>query len=200
MTSRLILLAAMSIPALVGAQTVDPDKVPEGTKITWCDNQMSSCPILCSQTSSEPVEPPQLNNCSPDTLIYQCVCADGTTPNATEYSETIPYYLCTEANTQCVERCQGSAACQSACREDHPCGAKNPTRVNTSTVSTMSATATATTSSAAGDVIYTGFAGSTPTTVSGAGTSAARVAVELGRGYGLAVVAAGVFAGFAVLL
>jgi hypothetical protein len=142
------------------------------------------------------------------TFSYRCVCQSGLSPNASEYSETIPYYLCTEANTQCVNRCGGNSACQSACRERNPCGAQQPTRVNTSTISSsMSETATGASGSATlsgsatSGALYTGFGGSPTASATGRPNGAAgSVALELGKSYGLGLVAAGIFAGFALVL
>ncbi|KAL8804615.1 MAG: hypothetical protein Q9223_005634 [Gallowayella weberi] len=142
------------------------------------------------------------------TLAYSCVCDNGLTPNASEYSQTVPYYECTEAATQCVNRCpKADSACQSQCRTAAPCGAQNPTRVNTSTISsTMSATSTgggasATDASATdASAVYTGF-GSSPTTGSGGSSSDAQaLALGFGRSWGLAVVFVGVSAGFTFML
>ena len=71
-----------------------------------------------------------MNDCDPETLTYGCVCGNGLQPNVSEYSLTIPYFTCTEWGNQCVERCEGDSACASSCRQDHPCGALNPTREN----------------------------------------------------------------------
>lgn len=120
----------------------------------------------------------------------------------------MPYYICTENNQLCVQNCgNGNNACASSCREDHPCGAQDPTRVNTSTISTMIATATDGSASATGsDVVYTGFGGSGAAETTAASSSstpesaAARLVLNAGEMYGLGVVAAGIFTGFAFFL
>lgn len=116
----------------------------------------------------------------------------------TEYTLTLPYYVCTAWGTQCVAACAGDNQCASSCREDHPCGAQSPKRVN----QTSSATAgpTATSSSAVADAAHTGFAGSEDgSDGSNKGHNAAG-ALRFGDSYGLAVVAGGLFAGVAMLL
>lgn len=150
------------------------------------------------------------NTCDPASLTYSCVCSSGLSPNATEYSQTIPYYICTQYNTNCQAACGSDNTCAAACVDDHPCGAQNPTRVNTSTISTMSATTTggAAASTASDGVIYTGFGtGSSASATTGSGSSgssessaAARLIVNFGQLYGLAVVAAGIFAAFTIVL
>lgn len=96
-------------------------------------------------------------------LSWSCVCSvNGLSPNVTEYSLTIPYFICTETNNQCKKNCgNGDGSCAHQCeyvplhgllsmpakanlryRVSNLCGARNPTRVNTSTISsTMSSTA-----------------------------------------------------------
>jgi hypothetical protein len=145
-------------------------------------------------------------------LTYTCVCDNGLSPNASEYSQTLPYYICTQNNELCVQNCGiGNNDCASACREDHPCGAQNPTRVNSSTISTMSATATDGSASSTGSdgAVYTGFgdgssesgsSSSTPSGSSGSDSAATRMVLNVGEMYGLAMIAAGVFTGFTFFL
>ncbi|KAL8714780.1 MAG: hypothetical protein Q9220_001293 [cf. Caloplaca sp. 1 TL-2023] len=130
---------------------------------------------------------------------------NGQQPNASEYSLTIPYYECTQSANLCVDNCpKGDSACQSTCRTAHPCGAQNPTRVNTSTISsTMAATATG--GSAATDgasTAYTGFGAASTTGSSSKGDSsdAGSFVVGFGRSYGLAAVFIGISAGFTFFL
>ena len=139
-------------------------------------------------------------NSGQKTLAFDCVCAvNGLSPNVSEYSQTIPYFICTKNNDNCVAACSGASGCQAACRENHPCGAQNPTRVNEST------TTTSATSTASDGAVYTGFGGSAATTTAASdngktGTNAAAVLLNIGRLYGLGAVAAGILAGFSILL
>ena len=76
--------------------------------------------------------------------------------------------------------------------------------MNTTTSSTMSATNTAatksgSTSTGAAGSVFTTFGGTLPTETASA-KSAGTVAVDLGRIYGLGVVAASMFIGFAWML
>jgi hypothetical protein len=91
-------------------------------------------------------------------------------------------------------------------RTDHPCGAQDPTRVNTSTISTSTSAGSSGTGSA-GSATSTGFGafggagGTTATSTSTtAAKSAAIAALNLGNTYGFAVVVSGMFAGFAMML
>ncbi|KAL9042510.1 MAG: hypothetical protein Q9214_003759, partial [Letrouitia sp. 1 TL-2023] len=182
---------ALVLPALVNivvSQSIDPSTVDNDTRDT-----------------------PMENRCDDATLSYSCVCSNGQQPNASEYSQTIPFYECTEAANQCVNRCpKTDSNCQSQCRTAHPCGAQNPTRVNTSTITTMSATgmATATGDSAEGagaSTVYTGFgAASTSGSADDSGSvhsiDARALALGFGRSYGLTAVFLGVSAGFVFML
>ena len=73
--------------------------------------------------------------------------------------------------------------------------------MNTSTVSTMSATATnnAASTTGAGGVVYTGFAGAAATTTAGS-KSDAHIATQLSETYGLALTLAGFFGGITFVL
>lgn len=144
---------------------------------------------------------------SQTTLDYSCVCANGLSPNASEFSLTIPYFECTEYGTQCVAKCNGDSTCQSACRTNNLCGAQSPKRVTLSTTSTTSASATGTQSGATkttGEApLNTGFGtAQTPTSSGGGGGSsgAEALAIDFGRTYGLALVLAAVCGGFMVML
>lgn len=196
------------------AQTIDPNSVPLATRDAWCTSQISACPLICTQETNGSAAT-YSNTCDATTLDYSCVCDNGLSPNISEYSQTIPYFTCTESNNQCRLNCGlGNNACAAACVDDHPCGAQNPTRVNTTaTVSgTSAATGAASSGSGSATSIYSGFgsaSSSTGSASSGNGnsnsgsthsSSAASVVVNFGQIYGLGVVAAGIITGFAVLL
>ncbi|CAD0085635.1 unnamed protein product [Aureobasidium mustum] len=190
------LLLLPVVAKLASAQTqynINVTAIPEATRDIWCTNQQNACPLICLQTpanSSDTIE----------TLDFSCICADNVAPNASEYSQTIPYYICTEQGTQCIAGCGGNTA-------QHPCGAQNPKRVNVTSTSS-SATASKTGSNqgeatnSAGQTIYSGLGGSggaAQTSTSSTKTGSA-AALQLGQAYGLFAVTAGIFGGFALLL
>ncbi|KAA6415292.1 MAG: hypothetical protein FRX48_00007 [Lasallia pustulata] len=186
------------------SQSIDPNSVPLSTRQQWCNDQMSSCPLICLQLPGTTASP-EANNCNATALTYSCVCSNGLQPNSSQYSQTLPYYLCTESNNQCVSNCTGDSACQSACRTSHPCGAQSPVRVTTtSTTDTMSATTTDGNAvfTTPGGVVYTGYVGSAATTTAASGQkrNANSLAIGLGQTYGVAVVFAGFLVGFACML
>lgn len=99
--------------------------------------------------------------------------------------------------------CNGVTACQSACRDDHPCGAQNPVRVNTTTTSSAAtSTLPAGASSGTAGVVYTGVGGAAQTSAPASSTkkNGSQMALDMGRAYGLAVVMGGIFAGFALIM
>ncbi|KIW56793.1 hypothetical protein PV05_05422 [Exophiala xenobiotica] len=187
-------------------QTIDPNSVPLSTRQVWCSSQIAQCPLICvDQTNSAAT---YANDCNAADLSYSCVCSNGLSPNTSEYSQTLPYYICTQYNTNCQASCGNDNTCAAACVQDHPCGATNPTRVNTSTISTMPATTTtagaAASTASDGSVVYTGFGGGAAATTTAAGSSgssaATRIIVNVGQLYGLGVLVAGIFAGFTLML
>ncbi|KAL5336742.1 hypothetical protein BJX70DRAFT_400371 [Aspergillus crustosus] len=193
------LLAIASVAGLVNGQSnstaapIQADSVDEATRDQWCVSQRAACPLLCLQYRGAS-ETPEINDCDPDTIVYECLCDNGVTPNASEYSQTIPYFLCTEQNNRCVDACAGSdSSCQTQCRTANPCGAQNPTRVNTTTsAGTATETAASTTSSLAP---FTGLPSDDDDD-----NAAARPLTDLTQVYGLFVVLGSFFAGFAILL
>ncbi|KAL1304011.1 hypothetical protein AAFC00_000452 [Neodothiora populina] len=187
-----------------GTYYISPDSVSSDTRDSWCSSQQAACPLICLQTAAASSDT-DANTCDPDTLTYSCVCSNGIAPNASEFSQTLPYFICTEWGNQCVTGCGSDSSCASDCRANHPCGAQNPTRVNTTTSSTMSKTATnapaGQTTNSAGQTIFTGLGGSAATsTAAGSSGQSGATALEIGQAYGLMVVAAGLFGGFALLL
>lgn len=193
--------------------------------MTWCQTQETQCPLICLQTSANSATT-KSNQCDWQSLTYSCVCANGLSPNVTEFSQTLPYYICQEWGTQCVSNCNGDASCQSACRQDHPCGAQDPTRQNSSTISTKSmhsttsgapttnnGAASATTDSL-GQTLYSGPLGAAPTGGSNDGdgaetgthrsagsTTVVRVwALSAGQTFGSLGLLGALFGGFALLL
>ncbi|MCJ1455939.1 hypothetical protein MMC28_006296 [Mycoblastus sanguinarius] len=185
--------AAVFVAGLVrfaASQSIDPNSVDTATKPLALFSAFKS-----RELAARPSRTPAQHN--------------GQQPNASQYSQTIPYYECTEAATQCVNNCvQGDDACQSNCRDAHPCGAQSPIRVNTSTSSTMSATSTsgstASTADSTATGAYTGFGsgstGSSSSSKSAASDRAQALALGFGRSYGLAMILAGVSGGFMFML
>jgi len=189
--STFFAVAAAFVATAHADYVIDPSSVSLSTRKSWCQDQTYSCPVICQEVSSDPVE---VNTCDPASLTYGCVCGNGNQPNMSEYSLTLPFHVCQEFGNQCVADCGiGSNTCASNCRTNNPCGAQNPTRVNVT--STASATASATESP---NAVFSGIPGSSP--AAAASGSSAAAALEMGRGAGLAVLVGGVVGGLAFLL
>ncbi|KAK4041543.1 hypothetical protein C8A01DRAFT_34381 [Parachaetomium inaequale] len=190
---RTTLLALVGIVAVSADYYIDPSTVSDSLKKAWCSDQRSMCKPICLETSRGE---PRVNTCDPDTLTYGCVCSDGKQPNVTEYTLTLPYHVCTAWGQQCVKACGSDNQCAGDCLQKHPCGAQQPTRVKNET--TSSTTVAPTASATQTNQVFDGFADSAGA-ANDDGKSAAG-ALRLGDSYGLAVVAGGLFAGFAMLL
>lgn len=110
-------------------------------------------------------------------------------PNVSEFTLTLPYFICQEYGNQCVKACSNNQ-CASDCRENNPCGASAPKKYNTTASVNPSASQTDNP-----NTIYTdGPGGSSSGQKQGGGMT-----LEVGRTYGMAMVLTGLFAGFALL-
>lgn len=198
---------------------IDPSSVSESDRTFWCNSQITQCPLICLQP---PSETPNIidNTCDQESLTFSCVCGDGLSPNVTQYTQTLPYFICQEWGNQCVAACGlGNNDCSSACRQDHPCGAQDPIRPNSSTItSTMSSSSSRTASEAgattdgSGGTIYSGFGGASSTGDSSSAeeSSASSAAADSGAGrasplnmgqtFGFLALAGAFFGGFALVL
>ncbi|KAK4164234.1 hypothetical protein QBC43DRAFT_318392 [Cladorrhinum sp. PSN259] len=188
---RSTLLALASALVVSADYWIDPNSISLSTRMAWCNDQRSSCPTICLQTSTGK---PLINECDPVELRYGCLCSDNKQPNMTQYTLTLPYHVCTAWGTECVKSCGSNNQCSGACREDNPCGAQSPTRVNATSTSTTSTTAAPT---GTGNSDVNGFADGSSND-NGKGKSAG--ALTFGGASNVAVVAAGLFGAFAVLL
>ncbi|KAK0309373.1 hypothetical protein LTS16_003236 [Friedmanniomyces endolithicus] len=223
-TTTASLLATTLLLSSASAQqetySIDPNAVSNATRQVWCTSQQAQCPLICLQTANDAST--QQNACDPAQLTYACICGNGLSPNISEYSQTLPFFLCQEWGNECVANCNGDNLCQSNCRSQHPCGAQNPTRQNTSTLVVSTSTTAGgsqTSGGAAGATtsgVFSGFAGASSTggaaasTAGGAASSATKAsaaannmraaALDVGRAFGLVGVVGLMFGGFAVLL
>ncbi|KAI0193508.1 hypothetical protein F4808DRAFT_357578 [Astrocystis sublimbata] len=154
-----VLATATLLVASVNAQEqyhIDPSSVPLSLRANWCQTEKSTCPLICKQSPPGGFE---TNECDPMALTYGCVCEDGKSPNLSEYSLTLPFFICQEWGTQCVTACGSDATCASDCRQNHPCGAQNPTRANVTSSSSPSATETGMSATNSAGEIYNGLDG-----------------------------------------
>lgn len=201
--ARALAVVAMTTVSLAAqVYQIDPETVDPATRASWCVSQEAACPLLCLQNPKVQDASTASNECDPANLQYSCICSNGIQPDIGNFSQTIPFFLCQEFGNQCVNACgTGNTPCQSACRTDNPCGAQNPTRVNITTSSSVVATATDGSTATAGPAIYTGLGeSSSSSSKSSDKDSGSNAVLAMGHSYGLAVVLAGLFTGFAMVL
>ncbi|CAM1504675.1 Fc.00g022660.m01.CDS01 [Cosmosporella sp. VM-42] len=209
--STILALAASFIAVTHADYVIDPNSVPLSTRQNWCQNEKYTCPVICQQFGDGTTK---VNECDPKSLTYGCICGNGKQPNVSEYSLTLPFFVCQEWGNQCVSDCGDNNHCASSCRQDHPCGALDPKKYNTTSTATgtnaVKATASATDD---GSVIYTDVSSgddsgddSSDDSSNDSGSSkssgdkpGAAAALEVGRTWGLTVVMGSMFLGFALL-
>ena len=120
---------------------------------------------------------------------------NGLVPNVSEYSQTLPFFVCQEWGNQCVAGCGNfDASCASDCRQNHPCGALDPSPPNKTATQTLGATASG--GEGSKQTAYNGFAdGSGGGDQSGASSLSA---LSMGQSFGLPVVMGALVLGFAI--
>ncbi|EFW99520.1 hypothetical protein CMQ_7888 [Grosmannia clavigera kw1407] len=194
----LLAVTATLLSAVRADYYVEPSSVPLATRKSWCASETSTCPLICEQTAPYTTKD---NTCDPSTLTYGCVCGNGLQPNISEYSLSLPYFVCSEWGNQCVTACGSNNTCSSSCRQDHPCGALNPSPGNAS-LTTTSAGATSATSTVNSATIVYGAFGTTSTGKSSSSSKGSFAAplFDSGRVLGLAATLGGLTAGIALFL
>ncbi|KAK3341136.1 hypothetical protein B0T25DRAFT_573541 [Lasiosphaeria hispida] len=191
---RTALLALATAIVVTADYYIEPESVSLSMRMAWCNNELSTCPLICQQVSPGTT---LVNTCDPETLTYGCLCGNNLQPNVSEYSLTLPYHVCQQWGIQCVSDCGSNNECASSCQQDHPCGAQSPIKANSTTSSAMPSTSAGPTTTA--NQVFTGLAGEATSTSTPAG-SAAPAVLRLGNAYGLAIVMGSLFAGFAMAL
>merc|ERR1711981_199331 len=177
--SRLFAVAA-TLSGFAAAQSnfttccdVVPDTVDAPTRASWCRAQMNTCPLLCPNGNTA------VNTCDNQALTYECECGGGaTTPNVTDFAQTLPSLQCDEWRAQCTAARPNDLAGQTFC-QSFICGTRNATEFFQSS---GGASSTASESAAA------------------ATSSAAAVALKVAGEYGVAVVGLGMAAVFGFAL
>ncbi|CAG8573590.1 9102_t:CDS:2 [Paraglomus brasilianum] len=126
-----------------GVGALDPNTVDIATRRNWCTNQVATCTLICKDGGSGVLS----NTCDPTNLSYDCRCSNGLAPNASEYTQTIPYFECTYDVDACTKACPTAdqtciAGCQKNCTAEHPkvAGATPPQTLTSSSVATPSST------------------------------------------------------------
>ncbi|KAH6646154.1 hypothetical protein BKA67DRAFT_95590 [Truncatella angustata] len=162
-----VAIVAMSALTVVSAGnstfTIDPNSVTLSLRASWCTSERNACTQICGNAPD--------NDCDVNTLSYSCTCDDGTSPDMNEYANSLPFYICQQAFTNCIAANVGSATGQANCTtsiQDN-CGTKNASSAATttssaaSTSSTGTATGTAATNSGSATSTSSSAGGSMPT-------------------------------------
>ncbi|KAF2757219.1 hypothetical protein EJ05DRAFT_511943 [Pseudovirgaria hyperparasitica] len=199
MVSSLVLLLTTALAGMVSAQassniTINPNSVNETLKTNWCTAEKNTCRSLCGgpgETAS--------NDCMTSNLNYTCSCTNGTDPDVSQYSESLPAYICREYVIQCVAavsdgdrdaiyQCrQVEGTCGQLNASDPADGGSNPQASGSD--STPSATASS------GDNAPSASNTGAPASATSGGAAAA-----LGASYGTPAIAAGMLALFGLVL
>ncbi|KAI1498835.1 hypothetical protein F5X99DRAFT_307731 [Biscogniauxia marginata] len=115
MFARSVVFVALSALGLVSAQSEsnstfkipDPSSIDLSKRVSWCQGQTDSCGTLCGSAIQ--------NACSTDDLNFQCVCQGGNSPDMNPYRNTMPWYVCTELQDECITANENNAAGQRNC-------------------------------------------------------------------------------------
>ncbi|EXJ96290.1 hypothetical protein A1O1_01416 [Capronia coronata CBS 617.96] len=126
----------------VATASFNPAGVDSTTAFNWCHAQLNTCPQICGGAASQ-------NQCDDTAFTYTCVCANGTVPDCTAFTETLPFYICQESYIQCINNNPNDAQAQSVCASNEQCGTRNATAEALAASSAAATTAAATTSAAA---------------------------------------------------
>ncbi|KAJ5683118.1 hypothetical protein N7462_006283 [Penicillium macrosclerotiorum] len=141
MIPSIILLSTLVASALGGNSSTY--NFPSGFNIglvkpdqlnSWCEGQRNVCPSICKGSTKQ-------NTCDPNTLKFDCICSDGTTPDVSPFIQTVPFYVCEATYGQCIDSHPNDAQGQRACKQAATCGKKNSTASDT-TSSSASASST----------------------------------------------------------
>lgn len=184
--------ALLFASSMLSVQAFNVSDIDEATREFWCQSQTSQCPLLCADLDKTTLE----NSCWPENLYFLCKCEGNVEPNATQYSQTIPYFTCSLQLTDCVNNCGTNPSCQTECKKSFKCGATDPTKPS-KTAQSASATPSKTGDSSSGDGSDSGFATSDGGNAGGnGGSGAGSLVLQLGSSYGLGVVAVGIAVAF----
>ncbi|KAI8356914.1 hypothetical protein B0O80DRAFT_496654 [Mortierella sp. GBAus27b] len=130
--------------------------VDNSTKLTWCENQVGFCTNVCQELTqgAQALD----NRCDITSLQYICQCNNGIVPNASEYTYTIPYFMCVADVQHCIQNCPLSDnGCYTDCRK-RSCAAEFPKKYNQS-IATSSAPSPSSTNGPQASSLPPGFFG-----------------------------------------
>ncbi len=135
------------------------------------------------------------------TFTYSCVCANGTVPDCTAFTQTLPYFICQETYIQCINNNPNDAQAQSVCADNEQCGTRNATAEALAASSAAASSTAASTSSAASTSASRTQSGSaTGASASASATESGNAAVAMTQHLTTGAFAAVLIAAFKLLI
>lgn len=128
--------------------------------------------------------------------MYNCTCANGPTPNISDYTQTLPSLVCAEWIADCVDAHPNDQSGIAGCRS-LVCGSKN---VTGPTVSSSSASSSATTTTSSSAASSSAASTSTTTSATAAASSTGAAVINVAKDYGTGILATGLLALFGLAL
>ncbi|KAI4864808.1 hypothetical protein F4820DRAFT_325408 [Hypoxylon rubiginosum] len=182
-----VAVVALSALNLVSAQansnssfTINPSLVDLTDRISWCQGETDSCNTICGTVINE--------DCSTDTLDFQCVCQGGNEPDMNLYQNAMPWFVCERLQQNCITSTENNAAGQKNCTATFgdKCGTENVAdhageggSSPTTTTSSASSTGTAAAETGSGVSTSSSLGAAVPTSVQYLGNGAAAAALGL---------------------
>ncbi|KIV77639.1 hypothetical protein, variant [Exophiala sideris] len=114
--------------------------VTSSDAFAWCHAQLNTCPQICGGSASS-------NQCDQTTFTYTCICANGTVPDCTAFTQTLPFYICQATYSQCINNNPNNAEGQATCATNEKCGTRNATAEALAQTGSASSSSTASSTS-----------------------------------------------------
>ncbi|KAF2740452.1 hypothetical protein EJ04DRAFT_455576 [Polyplosphaeria fusca] len=201
MLYSMLLVAAAAFTGLVSAQnatfangpccSVDVSGLNSTVRGDFCQAQQNTCREICQEASTTRFKN---NTCAVETLQFNCTCGDNSTPNMSDYQQTVPGQLCLLWFADCIEASGQNLEAQETCKSVQ-CGNKTTEGGDSSSSSSATGgpTGSATTGGNGGQASATNEAQSSS-------SSAAATALAIAREYGTPLLAGGFAALFGLAL
>ncbi|KAK0379896.1 hypothetical protein CLIM01_02762 [Colletotrichum limetticola] len=124
------------------AADINVATVSVNQRASWCVAERNTCKVLCEPN-------PTTNDCDSTTLVYSCLCPNGSAPGLEYYEQTMPTFICEKAFEDSITANVGDARGQTNCTDTikSQCGTINAQAdqaSGVSTTTTASATSTPT--------------------------------------------------------
>lgn len=138
-------------------------------------------------------------------MTYTCTCANGNTPNISDYQDTLPFYICSRWRDDCTAAHPNDLSGQTAC-QSVTCGTKNATAGASSTTPSGSESDSSASASASSSASATASSSSGSESSASASSDAAQssetgnAAAAIGMNYGTGILMGGMLAVFGLAL